>query len=130
MRARRARRMLLRYRDYARQLEAGCWMHGIFVFASTGDVVVRFARALHGEDIERSYGPGDIVGVSVRRRPTLTAAVSYSLTEYVLSIDATDGLQLQIPQSWLVDSTHLVAASIEEQLGSGASSSYARDLDF
>lgn len=32
------------HRDYQQKLNAGCWMEGIFVFPTTGDVVVR----LHG----------------------------------------------------------------------------------
>jgi len=33
--------LFLRYRDYTAKRRAGCWMEGIVVFASTGDVVAR-----------------------------------------------------------------------------------------
>jgi hypothetical protein len=28
-------------REYLHQLRAGCWMQGLFIFPSTGDIVVR-----------------------------------------------------------------------------------------
>ena len=105
-----------RYRRYAQEVRAGCHMQGVFLFAATRDVVLRFHRAL--ADVEESCAKDTVLNVDVRTRCCRDCLV-------VDSVSLGPGgapPRVVVPASWLVDDPHLIANSIREHLELGAAS--------
>lgn len=95
---------LLRYRRYQKEIRAGCHMHGVFLFAATRDVVVRFHHAVGG-DVEASFARDNVLAVTVQSRCCQPCVVIDGTTSSVV-----------IPASWLCDPPRLVATAVDRHL--------------